>query len=141
VNRSSSWDKLLLRFVRDRKKRDLAMLSFSNDVDILRFEPILFGELHFGWQVLTAGDGGQLSGTTFTRSGEDFVSAGVAAGGVIYLQSVDGKLDGAYEIVSVDSATQLTVSVLRADEESSAVAPPSGTDISYRVSTFGPQAN
>ena len=27
----------------------------------------------------------------------------------------DGMVDGAFEIVSVDSATQLTVSVLRAD--------------------------
>lgn len=117
------------------------MLSFSSDVDILRFEPILFGELHFSWQVLTAGEGGQLSGTTFTKSGEDFVSAGVAAGGVIYLRSADGKLDGTYEIVSVDSATQLTVSVLRSDASLSAVAPPSGTDISYRIGTLSPQAN
>jgi len=116
------------------------MLSFSKDADILRYEPILFGELHFPWQVLAKGTGGQISGTTFTRTGEDFESAGLAAGGVVYLQSSDGVLDGAYEIVSVDSATQLTVSVLRADDESSAVAPPQGSDISYRISTFAPQA-
>jgi len=40
----------------------------------------------------------------------DFVAAWVAPGGVIYVQSADGSLDGAYEIVSVNSATQLTVS-------------------------------
>ena len=116
------------------------MLSFSKDVDILRYEPILFGELHFPWQVLVKGTGGQLSGTTFTKAGEDFESAGVTAGAVIYLQSSDGILDGTYEIVSVDSATQLTVSVLRADDDLSAVAPPQGSDISYRISTFAPQA-
>ncbi len=116
------------------------MLAFSKDVDILRYEAVLFGDLHFPWQVLCAGSGGQLTGTSFSKTGEDFVSAGVSAGGVIYLQSTDG-LDGAYEIVSVDSATALTVSVLRADEEASAVGPGDNSSVSYRVCTFGPQAN
>jgi hypothetical protein len=107
----------------------------------LKYEPILFGELHLPWQVVAAGAGGTLSGTTFTASGADFVTAQVTAGGVIYLQSADGSLEGAYEIVSVDSATQLTASVLRPDSEAPAVAPPAATDISYRISTFGPQAN
>jgi len=117
------------------------MVSFSNDVDILKFEPILFGELYLPWQVLAAGTGGELSGTTFTASEADFVSAQISAGGVIYLQSADGTLDGAYEIVSVDSATQLGVSVVRSDSDDAAVAPTAATDISYRISTFGPQAS
>jgi hypothetical protein len=117
------------------------MVSFSSDVDILKYEPILFGELHLPWQVLAAGTGGTLSGTTFTASGADFAAAQVSAGGVAYLRSADGSLDGAYEIVSVDSATQLTVSVIRPDGQAPAVAPPAATDISYRISTFGPQAN
>jgi hypothetical protein len=41
----------------------------------------------------------------------------------------------------VDSATQLSISVIRSDSESAAVAPPAATDVSYRISTFGPQAN
>jgi hypothetical protein len=117
------------------------MVIFSKDVDILKYEPVLFGELHLPWQVLAAGAGGTLNGTTFTASGADFVSALVTAGQVIYLQSADGSLDGAYEIVSVDSATQLSVSVIRADSDDDAVAPPAATDISYRISTFGPQAS
>jgi hypothetical protein len=117
------------------------MVSFSNDVDILKYEPALFGELHLPWQVLAAGTGGVLSGTTFTASGADFVSSQVSSGQVIYLQSSDGSLDGGYEIVSVDSATELSVSVVRADSGDVAVAPPVATDISYRVSTFGPQVS
>jgi len=116
------------------------MTRFSNDVDILKYEPALFGELHLPWQVLAAGTGGALSGTTLTASSADFVSAQIAAGGVVYLQSADGSLDGAYEIVSVDSETQLTVSVVRADSDASAVAPPAATDVTYRISTFEPQA-
>ena len=117
------------------------MINFASDVDILKYEPILFGELHLQGQVLAAGTGGVLSGTTFTASGVDFTGASVEAGGVIYLLSADGTLDCGVEIVSVDSATQLTVSVIRADSDDDAVAPPAATDISYRVSTFRPQVN
>ena len=116
------------------------MVNFSNDVDILKYEPVLFGELHLPWQVLAAGSGGTLSGTTFTASGADFVSALVTTGQVIYLQSTDGSLDGTYEIVSVNSATELKVSVIRTDSNDEPIAPPAATDISYRISTFGPQA-
>ena len=117
------------------------MANFSNDADILKYEPVLFGELHLPGQVSAAGTGGTLSGTTFAASGADFVSALVTAGQVIYLQSADGSLDGAYEIVSVDSTTELTVSVIRTDANDEPIAPPAATDISYRLSTFGPQAS
>ena len=115
------------------------MVTFSNDADILKYEPILFGELHLPWQVLATGTGANLSGTTLTASGADFIAVQVQAGGVVYLQSADGSLDGGYEIVSVDSATQLSISVVRADSTDTAVPPPAATNISYRISTFGPQ--
>jgi len=117
------------------------MVSFSNDADILKYEPILFGELHLPQQVLATGTGGILSGAEFIAIGADFVSSQVSAGGVVYLRAADGTLDGTYEIVSVDSATQLTISVIRSDSEMAAVAPPAATEIFYRISTFGPQAN
>jgi len=116
------------------------MVTFSNDVEILKYEPILFGELHLPWQVLATGTGAILTGTTFTTSAADFIAAQVQAGGVVYLQTADGSLDGAYEIVSVDSATKLNISVIRADSTETAVPPPAATNISYRISTFGPQA-
>ena len=117
------------------------MVIFSNDVDILKYEPVLFGALHLPNQVLAAGTGASLSGTTLTASGADFVNAQVSAGGVIYLQTSDGLLDGAFEIVSVDSATQLSISVVRADSDQAAIEPPAATNITYRISTFAPQAN
>jgi hypothetical protein len=115
------------------------MVRLCDNRDILKYEPALFGELHPANQVLAAGTGGELAGTTFEASGADFVSAGVEAGDCIYLRSADGILDGAYEIAAVDSATQLCVSVLRGDLESAPTAPPAGSDITYRISTFKPQ--
>jgi len=116
------------------------MVKFSSDVDILKYEPVLFGELHLPSQVRAAGTGAGLSGTTLTGEGADFVGADVEAGGVVYLRSHDGLLDGLYEIVSVDSATELTISILRADTGDDPVAPPAADDLSYRISTLRPQA-
>lgn len=116
------------------------MLAFSSDRDILKHEAVLFSTLYFPWQVLCEGTNGELNGTSFSADGTDFVSANVSAGGVIYLRGDDGQIEGSYEIVSVDSATELTVSVLRADETESAIAPSSGDNVTYRVSTFAPQA-
>ena len=117
------------------------MVSFSNDADILKYEPILFGELYLPWQVLAEGSGGTLSGTTFTDANADFSAAQVTSGGVIYLESENESLDGVYEIVSVDSETQLSVSVIRTDSLSEAIAPPAAENISYRISTLAIQAN
>ncbi|MFA5240490.1 MAG: hypothetical protein WC476_12395 [Phycisphaerae bacterium] len=116
------------------------MVKFSNDTDILKYEPILFGELHIPSQVISQGTGGVILGTTFTAADADFIAANVSPGGVIYLSNSALTIDGAFEIVSVNSATQLTVSVLRTDSESNAVAPPQASDINYRISTFDPQA-
>jgi len=115
------------------------MVRFSKDIDLLKWEPVLFVELALSSQTLCQGEDGVLSGTTFTSSSASFDDAGVAAGQVIYLNDGD-LLDGCYEIVSVDSATQLTVSVLRLSTEDDPVAPPSGSEISYRLATFDPQA-
>jgi len=116
------------------------MVTFSNDADILKYEPALFGELHLPNQIIAAGTGGVLDGIAFTADGADFVSAGVCQGQVIYLRSADGLLDGVYEIISVDSATQLGVSIVRADAEDLAVAPQPAADVFYRICTYKPQA-
>jgi hypothetical protein len=116
------------------------MVKFSNDVDILKYEPALFGELHLPGQVLASGSGAALSGTTLTAADGHFTVAGVTGGCVAYLRSADGTLDGTYEVISVDSATQLTVSVLRSDTTDAPIAPPAAEDVSYRIGTFAPQA-
>ncbi len=117
------------------------MTKFSNDSDILKYEPILFDELHFPAQVIAQGVGGVVSGTAFTAAGADFLNSGVSAGGVIYLHTADEKLNAPYEIVSVNSATTLTISVIRADDGAPPIPPPSSNDVFYRISTFAPQAN
>jgi hypothetical protein len=116
------------------------MELFSNDVDLLKFEPTLFNGSVFAGQVLCKGANGVLAGTTITAAGENFIGKGVAAGGVIFLQSLDGMINAAYEIVSVNSATQLVISIVRGDSEQAAIPVGNASGLIYRVQTFGPQA-
>jgi len=116
------------------------MAKFSSDVDILKYEPILFGELQLPLQVPASGTGATLAGTTLTALDVNFLNPGVSAGGVVYLRSADGLLDGAFEVASVDSETQLTVSVLRSDAADDPIAPPAADNVTYRVVTYEPQA-
>jgi hypothetical protein len=123
------------------REQEKDMKSFSNDSDILRYEPILFSDLYVRVNLLASGLGGVVSGTFFTATSASFIAAGVEAGGVINLTNAAGTIGGLYEIVSVDSATQLTVSILRDERGGSAKAPPQASDVSYRVSSYGPQSN
>lgn len=116
------------------------MISFCNDRDILKYEGILFSDLYYPWQTLCQGLDGVVSGSTFTAANENFVVSGAEPGGVIYLRTADGLLDGSYEIVSVDSETELTISVIRADFDGGTIGPGDSNSVSYRISTFIPQA-
>lgn len=113
---------------------------FSVDVDLLKVEPGVFGLAEFAGQTLCKGANGVLNGTAFSASGESFISKGVAAGGVITLQSLDGTINAGYEIVSVNSATQLTLSVVRAETTQAAIPIGMASGLIYRVVTFAPQA-
>jgi hypothetical protein len=115
------------------------MNSFCQDRDLLGIEPIVFLASGFPAQELIRGTGGTMSGTTFTHSPGGFVGAAVAPGMVLCTYATTPSEGGACEIVSVQSATQLVVSVLRADEQASAVAPPAGTNLGFFVRTFAPQ--
>ena len=117
------------------------MNTFSSDIDILKYEPALFGDLHFAGQVLTTGSGAVISNSQLTATDADFSGAQIAAGMVVYLQNDDGDIDGVYEIISVDSAAQLTLSILRADSDSDAIALPDAADVNYRICTYQAQSN
>lgn len=111
----------------------------TNDVDLLVYEPGLFKAWWIAHQQRCRGGSGTLGGTTFTASAMDFVAAGVQAGDVLYLTSIDGVIDGCYEIIERLSATQLTISMVRGDVSEPPIAVGSGTDLAWRISTFLPQ--
>ena len=116
------------------------MLAFSRDVDLAKFEPGLFGDWFLSSQILCGGGNGIVAGTQFTAAGVDFIASQVQTGGVIWLESTDGAIKGAFEIVSVDDAGHLTVSVVRVSDEQSAIPVGSASGLTWRIVTYGPQA-
>lgn len=114
------------------------MVAFSKDIDLLKYEPDLFGSLYMTWQVKVKGTNGAVSGTTFSSAGANFTDTQIAEGDVIYLQGTG--IDGAFEVVQILSTTSLKISVLREDTTKNAIAPPAGTNLTYRICTYAPQA-
>lgn len=111
----------------------------TKDVDLLVYEPALFKLWKIDHQQRGKGGSGSLNGTAFTAAGVNFITAQIRHGDVLYLASIDGLIDGCCEIVEVVSASQLTVSILRADESDPPIPVGSGSNLIWRISTFAPQ--
>jgi len=116
------------------------MLSFSTDADLAKFEPNMFGSWYVTSQVLCSGSNGIVAGTQFTASGVDFSAAQVDAGHMVYLESTDGVIKGAFEVVECIDSTHLTVSVLRASTDQAAIPIGSASGLTWRIVTYAPQA-
>ena len=115
------------------------MTNECRDRDLLVIEPAIFAGGGFESQQLASGADGVISQTTVTSASAGFVAAKVEAGMVLCTYA-DVPAEGrSYEIISVDSATQLTVSILRPDRTGDAIAPPAGSSLNYYINTFSPQ--
>ena len=115
------------------------MANECKDRDLLAIEPDVFTGGGFDSQQMIAGTGGAVSGTTFTDASADFPAANIEAGMVLCVYSTVPAEGRCYEIISVDSAAALTVSILRADRDGDPVAPPAWTGLKYYINTFAPQ--
>ncbi len=114
-------------------------MTFATDVDLLHWEPNLLREAQFASQTLQSGTA-DLSGTTLSISGTPFTfeDTKIAPHHVVYLGV---PFDGSYPIVTVDSATEITISVLydglfpdEGEPESAPVG--TATGISFAIRTF-----
>jgi len=115
------------------------MNPYCQDRDLLSIEPAVFASAAFPSQQLISGSDGVTSETTFTSAASDFQDAGLGAGMVLCTYTTGPAEGRSYEIISVDSATALTVSVLRPTPEAEPVPPPAGSELSFHVRTFAPQ--
>lgn len=109
------------------------------DRNLLSIEPCIFLDGGFRSQQLVGGSDGVLSGTTFSSAGSDFSQAAVQAGMVLTTYATVPSEGIAVEIITVDSATALTVSLLRASTDDDALPPPAGTNLKFHIRTFAPQ--
>jgi len=114
------------------------MNEFCRDIDIARLEPVLFGGLYFPWQVKAAGTSGTVADGVLTDSGADFQSSGIQAGDIISIYSGVSQ-SGVFEIVSVDSATQIQICLIRGARQTEMIKPVFSADVSWRITTFALQ--
>jgi len=115
------------------------MSDYCQDRDLLAIEPVVFLGGGFPAQQLITGQTGAFAGTAFNVSGGSFTSAAVQPGMVLVTYSTIPAEGNACEIIAVNSATQLTVSVLRADTDGSPVPPPGGSDLLFHVRSYAAQ--
>ncbi len=105
---------------------------FAQDRDLLVLEPALLREAGWAGQ-RTLDTTGSVAGSALTLASGSFVDAGVGAGSVAL---VDGL---AVEVVSVESGTRATVSLLRGRRDGPTVPPPPADARPVRVYSFAPQ--
>ena len=114
------------------------MPNFSTDSDLLKWEPSLFRDLSVPGQRLASGTDGTTAGLAFTSESADFPAAGVAPGHVLRLVDEDGQACGCWQVLSVESATELLATQVGRTADS--VDLPTGHDWAWTIDTFDPQA-
>lgn len=109
-------------------------MNFSTDRDLLALEPMLFGEVIFASQKRLEMTDGVISGTALTTASGNFETAQIDAGDVILVA------DQPREVIARNSATSLTISLLRDRFSDEAIPPGNGTSLTVVHRTFTPQA-
>src|SRR5438105_8000261 len=94
-----------------RTSKERPMTPFCTDIDLIHWEPNICRDAAFASQTLMSGTA-NLSGTTLTISTGSFVTSHIEPNQVVVLS---GSIAGCFPILSVNSATSLTISVLYDD--------------------------
>ena len=115
------------------------MTAFSTDADLLKWEPTLCRDLAVPGQRLAAGADGATAGIELYSSSASFLDAGLRAGHVLQMLTDDGEGPACFEILSVESQTQLLATQVGRTASDSVDLPP-GADWVWRIDTFDPQA-
>jgi hypothetical protein len=111
------------------------MTSFCSDRDLLALEPTVFLRGTASQQFASGTDGTFASGV-FSSATANLVAAGIAPGMILTTSETIPAEGVCYEILSVDSASTLTASILRTREEDPAIPPADATNLAWRIRTF-----
>lgn len=116
------------------------MSTYATDTDLLLWEPNLPAEAAIASQTLLSGSA-DLTGTTLTIAAGSLAAAHVEPDQVVALS---GAITGCYPIISIESATQMTISILYAGtwpDVDPPVPSPVGAvaGVSFAIRSFYPQ--
>jgi hypothetical protein len=114
------------------------MTNFSTDADLLKWEPAVLRDIVLDHQRLTRGSGATSLGFSVTAEDGNFVTSQVRPGHAIHLANPDQGVDGYYEVLSVESETELLAGVVGGREDEW-IPLPTATDLDFAIRTFDPQ--
>ncbi|MBL7140766.1 MAG: hypothetical protein ISS74_07640 [Planctomycetes bacterium] len=114
------------------------MTNFSTDADLLKWEPALLREIVLDHQCLTRGEDAVCQAFAVTAAEGEFVTRCVRPGHVIHLANAAQGVDGYYEVLSIESETELMAAVVGSAGDD-AVPLPAATGLAFAVQTFDPQ--
>lgn len=110
---------------------------FCQDRDILCIEPVVYqGQATAPICQPASGTDGEITASTFTSLSADFVASGVQAGMVLCTTATIISEGSVWEIVEVVSATQLTISALRASANAPVISAGNVSGPRYYVRTL-----
>ena len=118
------------------------MNTYSTDADLAKWEPALFRDLTIPGQRLCRGDDGSTLALAFSSPAGRFLACGLKPGHVLRLWSPQqgDREAGVFEILSVESQTQLLATQVGMAAAESPVELPAGQDWAYAVDSFQVQA-
>jgi hypothetical protein len=117
-------------------------MYFCKDVDLMGWEPGIFGEAAFAHQALVKNAAGTIAGTALTMGSAVLgsVAAGMVAAGMVAAVALsDDSLVQLLEVVSVGDASHAVVSALRGRSAEPAVVALVGGSVKVTVMSFVPQ--
>lgn len=114
-------------------------MNQCNDRDLLAVEPVLFLGAAQPAQTLAAGSNAEIAAGQLHAPTADFLHAGILPGMAVTVWTTTASEGNAYEIVSIESPNQLTLSILRADTAVPVLPPPPQTGLNFHILTYLPQ--
>jgi len=111
-------------------------MYFCNDIDLMVWEPAIFGDAAFGHQMVVREAAGTLTGNALVTGA---VLGNVLPGMVGQITLADGSLTQLLEITALADSSHVTVSGLRARADGDLVMPLVGGSVKVTVMTFRPQ--
>ena len=115
------------------------MPNFSTDADLLKWEPALMRDLAPDHQCLTRGTGASSQALSVVAAEGRFLTARVGKGHVIRLASAAAGIDGFYEVLSVESETELVAGLIGSGEGAARTPLPQAEGLEFSIHTFDPQ--
>ena len=111
-------------------------MRLCNDVDVSKWEPMLYTSAAGSERYVCSGSGGVVSGTQFTVSDNEFILRGVEPGFILRCWNELAMIEFCCEIIEVQAEGNLVVSTIRPNDSMVLWSPGSFSNLKYAVISY-----